>query len=113
MIDTVRDMQIENRSVVDYVVRLIQATHPDSDSASEPVRKYVRYGASPRGAQAIILGAKVSALFNSRYNVAFRDIKAVVYPALRHRLILNFEGEAEGFTTDNVIEAILKEVEVE
>jgi MoxR-like ATPase len=99
--------------VSQYVARLLLATHPDHPDAPEMVKRYVRYGASPRGAQAIILGAKVNALFNSRYNVAFNDIKAVVYPALRHRLILNFEGEAEGLTTDNVIEAILQEIEIE
>ena len=74
------------------------------------VKKYVRYGASPRGAQAMIVGAKVSALFDGRYNVAFKDIEAVIYPALRHRLILNFEGEAEGITTNNIIEELVKTV---
>jgi MoxR-like ATPase len=95
------------------VARLLLATHPDQPAAPELVKRYVRYGASPRGAQAILLGAKVGALFNSRYNVAFSDIQAVVCPALRHRLILNFEGEAEGLTTAAVIEAVLQEVKVE
>jgi MoxR-like ATPase len=99
--------------VSEYVARLLLATHPEHPSAPEFVKRYVRYGASPRGAQAIILGAKVNALFSGRYNVAFKDIEAVVYPALRHRLILNFEGEAEGITGDKVIETILKEVKKE
>ncbi len=96
-----------------YVAQLLLSTHPDHPNAPETVKRYVRYGASPRGAQAIILGAKVNALFSGRYNVAFSDIEAVVYPALRHRLILNFEGEAEGVTTGNVIEVILNEVKIE
>lgn len=94
--------------VNEYVARLLLLTHPDQPDAPEVVRRYVRYGASPRGAQAIMLGAKVSALFSGRYNVAFSDIRAVVYPALRHRLILNFEGEAEGVTADQVIKAVLE-----
>lgn len=97
--------------VGEYVARLLLATHPEHPQALEPVKRYVRYGASPRGAQAIILGAKVNALFKGRYNVAFSDIKTVVYPALRHRIILNFAGEAEGLTTDSVIEAVLQEVQ--
>jgi MoxR-like ATPase len=96
--------------VSEYVARLLLATHPDQPEAPAFVKQYVRYGASPRGAQAIILGAKVNALFNGRYNVAFSDIEAVIYLALRHRLILNFEGEAEGITSDAVIEVILKAV---
>lgn len=99
--------------VSEYVARLLLATHPEQPEASSLVKRYVRYGASPRGAQAIILGAKVNALFNGRYNVAFSDVEAVILPAFRHRLILNFEGEAEGITSDAVIEAILKEVKRE
>lgn len=90
------------------VAHLLLATHPDHPDSPEMVKRYVRFGASPRGAQAIILGAKVNALFNGRYNVAFSDIHAVIHPALRHRLILNFEGEAEGVTADGVIGAILE-----
>lgn len=93
-----------------YAVRLLLVTHPENGSAPEMVRKYVRYGASPRGAQAMILGAKSAALLDSRYNVAFSDIRAMASPALRHRLILNFEGEAEGVTTDEVIGVVLEEV---
>ncbi|MBW2261502.1 MAG: MoxR family ATPase [Deltaproteobacteria bacterium] len=110
MIETVRDMQIENRSVVDYVVRVIQATHPDADSASEPVKKYVRYGASPRGAQSLILGAKVRALMDGRVSVDFDDVRHMVLPALRHRIILNFEGESAGQSTDDILSSVLDHV---
>jgi MoxR-like ATPase len=99
--------------VSQYVARLLLATHPDQPDAPALVKRYVRYGASPRGAQAIILGAKVNALFSGRYNVAFSDIQTVVYPALRHRLILNFEGEAEGVTVTKVIEEVIKTVRPE
>ena len=110
MIETVRDMQIENRSVVDYVVRLIQATHPDAGAASEPVKKYVRYGASPRGAQSLILGAKVRALMDGRVSVDFDDVRHMVLPALRHRIILNFEGESTGQSTDEILASVIEHV---
>lgn len=97
--------------VSQYAARVLLATHPDQAEAPELVRRYVRFGASPRGAQAMILGAKVNALFQGRHNVAYSDLEAVVYPALRHRLILNFEGEAEGIATEDVIEAIVSSVE--
>jgi MoxR-like ATPase len=93
--------------VRDYVVRLLLATHPDSATAPTAVRKYVRYGASPRGAQAIVLAAKIRALLEGRLNVAFEDVRALAAPALRHRVVLNFEGEAEGISTDEVIEDVL------
>jgi MoxR-like ATPase len=93
--------------VRDYVVRLLLATHPDSATAPTAVRKYVRYGASPRGAQAIVLAAKIRALLEGRLNVAFEDVRALAIPALRHRVVLNFEGEAEGLSTDEVIEDVL------
>jgi MoxR-like ATPase len=89
------------------VARLTIATHPDSESASESVRKYVRYGSSPRGGQALIIGAKIYAMLDGRYNVSFDDVKAVAPAALRHRLLLNFEGQAEGITTDEVITDLL------
>jgi len=96
--------------VKDYITRIILATQPGSQLAAEEVKKYVRYGSSPRGAQSIILAAKVRALFESRYNVSFEDIHDVAYPALRHRILLNFEGEAAGITTDRIIRNILKTV---
>ncbi|HEX5505383.1 MAG TPA: MoxR family ATPase [Thermomicrobiales bacterium] len=93
--------------VQDYVVRLTLATHPDSATAPPAVRKYVRYGASPRGAQAIVLAAKIRALLEGRLNVAFDDVRALAAPALRHRVVLNFEGEADGLTTDEIVAEIL------
>jgi MoxR-like ATPase len=74
------------------------------------VRQFTRYGSSPRGAQALILGAKITALFAGRLNVAFEDVAAVAPAALRHRLLLNFEGQAEGVTTDDLIKELLKSV---
>jgi MoxR-like ATPase len=93
--------------VNDYAVRLLMATHPENESAPEMVRYFVRYGASPRGAQAMILGGKIAALLDGRYNVSFEDLEALALPALRHRLILNFEGEAEGIATDEVIAEVV------
>ncbi len=96
------------RHVSEYVARLIVATHPDDASAPEIVKQYVRYGASPRGAQALILGGKIHALLEGRFNVAFEDIEAVAAPALRHRILLNFEGMAEGIAPDAVIAEVVK-----
>jgi MoxR-like ATPase len=96
--------------VSDYVVRLLLTTHPANDNAPPLVQRYVRYGASPRGAQAMILGAKIGALLDGRYNVSFADVRAIVPHALRHRLILSFEGQAEGVTTDQVIAELLEAV---
>jgi MoxR-like ATPase len=93
-----------------YVAQLTVATHPDEAGAPEIVRRYVRYGASPRGAQALILGAKVAALLAGRYNVALEDVRPVAPAALRHRLILTYEAEAEGITADAVLDAVLEAV---
>jgi MoxR-like ATPase len=94
--------------VADYAARLVIATHPEGDLAPEMVRKYVRYGSSPRGAQALVLGGKVTALLAGRYNVAFEDLRAVAVAALRHRLLLNFEGQAEGISADDVVAEVVK-----
>lgn len=94
----------------EYVARLIVNSHPDQISAPEMVKKYVRYGASPRGAQALILGAKLQALFSGRFNVSFEDVRSVARAALRHRLLLNFEGQAEGISTDRIIDDMLQKV---
>jgi MoxR-like ATPase len=94
--------------VNEFVADLIVATHPNSPNATPLVKKYVRYGSSPRGGQALILGAKVTALLDERYNVAFEDVSAVAAAALRHRLLLNFEGLAEGVRTDAVIQELLE-----
>ena len=96
--------------VTDYAVRLVFATRPETELAPEMVKEYVRYGASPRGAQALILASKVRALLDGRYNVAFEDIDAVAHHALRHRMILNFEGQAERVDTDKIIDVVLEEV---
>jgi MoxR-like ATPase len=90
-------------SVTDYVVRLTLATHPENAEAPDVVRRYVRYGVSPRGAQAIVLGSKIRALIEGRLNVAYDDVRAVAAPALRHRLILNFDAESSGVTADDVL----------
>jgi MoxR-like ATPase len=104
--DTARAVPL-TREVQDHAVRLVMATHPQQAPAGSLARRYVRYGASPRGAQALILAAKIHALLDERYHVAKADIERAALPALRHRLILNFEGEAEGKTTDEVIQEIL------
>jgi MoxR-like ATPase len=96
--------------VADYVARLVVATHPDHPSATPMVKQFVRYGASPRGAQSIILGAKVASIMSGRYNVAFEDIEIVAPAALRHRMILNFEGQAEGVSPDDIVAELLKTV---
>ncbi len=96
--------------VKDYAVRLILATHPKSETAAAVTNQYLRFGSSPRGAQTLLLAAKVRALTQGRFNVSFDDITAMIHPTLRHRLILNFEAEAEGITTDHIITQILKEV---
>src|SRR5690606_18363161 len=93
-----------------YGIAIVMATHPEHELASEITRRYVRYGASPRGAQALILGAKIRVILDQRYHVAREDLRAMAPAVLRHRLILNFEGQAEGISTDDVIEKILQSV---
>jgi MoxR-like ATPase len=99
--------------VKDYIARLVWATHPDSELATEKVKKYVRFGSSPRGAQALAMASKVNALIEGRFNVGFSDVKAVALSCLRHRVLLNFEGEAEGVRVEDVIEQILSNVSTE
>ena len=93
--------------VKDYAVRLILATHPNAETAHEITNLFLKFGSSPRGAQALLLGAKVKALTEGRFNVSFDDVEEVALPALRHRLIVNFEAEAEGVTTDLVLQKIM------
>lgn len=95
--------------VTAYAARVLRATHPDSPEAVPMTRRYVRYGGSPRALQAMILGGKIMALLDGRYNVAFKDIRTAALPALRHRLILNFDGEAEGISTDAIVAAVIEE----
>ena len=99
--------------VLQYAARLVAATHPESREAAPITKQYVRYGASPRGMQALILAGKIIALLDGRYNVAFVDLKAAALPALRHRVILNFEAQAEGITGDDAIGGILEHVREE
>lgn len=94
-----------------YGIALVLATHPEHAHAPDVTKRYVRYGSSPRGAQSLILAAKILAILDGRYHVARDDIKAVALSVLRHRIILNFEGQAEGIQTDSVVEGILKSVQ--
>jgi MoxR-like ATPase len=103
--DLVRQVPVA-RPIQDYAVRLVEATHPDRSSVAR-VRKLVRYGSSPRGAQAVILAAKIRALADGRFAPSFEDVRRSAAPALRHRVLLNFEGEAEGVSTDAVLAEIL------
>ncbi len=105
----VREVPVASH-VKDYAVRLVLATHPKSDTAAPIANQYLRFGSSPRGAQTLILAGKVRALAQGRFNVSFEDIQAAALPALRHRLIPNFDAEAEGISTDQIIEQILKDV---
>jgi MoxR-like ATPase len=99
--------------VLGYAARLITASHPTEKEASSAARQYVRYGASPRGMQALILAAKISALLAGRFNVSFEDLKLAALPALRHRVILNFEAQAEGISADDVVRQIVESVKTE
>jgi MoxR-like ATPase len=98
--------------VTRYAAALVSATHPDGDGATDTVRKYVRYGASPRGAQALLLGGRVLALLNGRFNVSIDDMKALAPAALRHRILLNFEGQAEGVKLDEVIMDVAGKIKI-
>ena len=93
--------------VSEYVARIIVATHPESDEATPAIKQYARYGASPRGAQALIIGAKIYALLETRSNVSFDDIATVAPAALRHRILLNFEGQAEDISADDLIADVI------
>jgi MoxR-like ATPase len=95
-------------AVQDYAIRLVMATQPSTAFAHELTKRYVRYGASPRGSQALIVGGKIHALLGGRRTVDHSDIRQVALPALRHRIILNFEGEAESVDTDSILGKILE-----
>lgn len=105
----VRDVPVASH-VKDYAVRLVLATHPKTETAAPISNQYLRFGSSPRGGQTLILAGKVRALTQGRFNVSFDDIEAVAAPTLRHRLILNFEAEAEGITTDHIVAQVLRDV---
>lgn len=95
--------------VQDYAIRLVLATHPEDQFARDITNRYIRYGSSPRGVQTLILSAKVRALLDERYHVSFQDITESFLPGMRHRILLNFEGQAEGIDNDNVLNRILEE----
>jgi MoxR-like ATPase len=114
--EKIRSMQTLARGVpiaphvTAYAAQVLKATHPDDPSATQAVKEFVRYGASPRGMQAMILAGKIIALLDGRFNVAYEDIRHAALPALRHRLILNFEAQAEGYSTDKVIQTLLDQI---
>jgi MoxR-like ATPase len=108
MIQIARSVPIAT-PLVDYAVSLVLATHP-GPSSLEQVRRYVRAGASPRALQALVVGAQVRALLEGRYNVSVEDLKALARPAFRHRVLLSFEGQAEGIEPDTIVDAVVRSV---
>ncbi len=106
MSETSRRIQIAD-AIRRYAIELVMRTHPDQEIAPEMVRRYVRYGSSPRGAQGLILAAKINAVLDERYHVATEDIQAVASNVLRHRIMLNFEGQAESIHPDQIIADLL------
>jgi len=105
----VREVQVAPE-VMQYAMRLVLGSHPDSNLSADCSPKYIRYGASPRGAQALILGGRVNALMDGRFHVAIRDIRKAAVPGLRHRIGLNFEAESEGLDAEDVVKMLLDEV---
>ncbi|MCL4509133.1 MAG: MoxR family ATPase [Chloroflexi bacterium] len=107
--DLVRELPIAT-PVLEYAARLTMATHPDDPHATKEVQQYVQFGASARGAQALVLGAKIRAAIDGRFNAAFADVRETALPALRHRIILNYQAEADGVKADTVICGLLEKV---
>ena len=107
--DMIREVILAEH-VQDYLVRLTLATHPEGPHAVEITNQYIRWGASPRGAQTMALAAKVRALLEGRYNVSFEDVRRVFLPAMRHRILLNFDAQAEGIEADQVLLDVLNHV---
>ena len=101
-----REVPIDS-SVQNHLVKVVRATHPDDPNSPDSVKKFVRYGSSPRGAQAILSAARARALLDGRFHVATEDVNRMALPALRHRVMLSFEGEAEGMSTDAVVESVI------
>lgn len=99
--------------VANYAARIVLATQPQSETALPRVKKYLRYGAGPRGAQALVLAAKARALSGERFNIGFDDVREMIYPALRHRLALNFDGLSEGITIDDILREIVATLAME
>ena len=108
MRETARQVPVAD-SVQERALKLILATHPEQPDAPESTKKYLRFGASPRAAQALVSGAKVLALLSGRYNASVNDIKTLAYPVLRHRIALNFEAVTGGLSPDDVIKLIIEE----
>jgi MoxR-like ATPase len=111
-IKEMRDIAIEvpvADAVAKYAMEVVIKSHPELEKSPESIKKYVRYGASPRGAQAIIRTARINALASGRYNVSYDDVKAVAYDVLRHRVFLNFEALSDGVNVENIIDELLKE----
>jgi MoxR-like ATPase len=102
----VREVPIASH-VKDYAIRLVLSSHPDKGTRIKAVQDYVRYGASPRGAQSLILASKVMALLTGRYHVSLDDIRSIAKPSLRHRIILNLRGEAEGIDVDHILSDLM------
>ena len=107
--ELIREVPVASH-VRDFASRIVMATHPQWEQAPEATRRFVRYGASPRAAQAMVLGAKVRALIAGRYNVSIDDLRALAAPSLRHRILLNFAGESEGMDTDTLVARVLESV---
>jgi len=105
----VRDVPVTPQ-VTDYAVRLVLATQPGNEQCTDEVNRYVRFGSSPRGAQALLLAGKVNALRDGRFNVSFDDIRAAALPALRHRVLMNFEAQADGIPQDRIVAEVLDKV---
>ncbi|MEM1442775.1 MAG: MoxR family ATPase, partial [Verrucomicrobiota bacterium] len=101
-----REVPIDD-DVQHHLVKLVLSTHPENDSAPLAVKNFVRHGSSPRGAQAMLAAARVHALLDGRYHVSREDVNRAAIPALRHRIILSFEGEAEGHQTDDIIREVV------
>jgi len=94
-------------TIRERAVRLVMATHPDSPYATAEVKRYVRYGASPRAGQACLAAAKISAALEGRFHVSSQDLLAVAHPVLRHRMMLNFEAQADGLSADRILDGVL------
>lgn len=109
--ESIREIKLAE-AVKEFALKLILATHPEIPEGADIVKRYVEAGASPRAAQGIISGAKVRAVMEGRLNVSFEDIKALAYPVLRHRIILNFDAITEGLTEENIIDKILEDLKV-
>ena len=109
MRETARSVPIA-RSVQDYAIRLTLATHPDTPEAHPLTQRYVRFGASPRGTQTLVIGGKINALLNGRVLVSCEDVRQYLLPALRHRVLLNFEGEADRIDPDVILTEIMNDV---